>query len=176
MLTFVDDPSDDVATPVIQGNQLLIAALMFELDQTQPAARVLWPESKSPAKRNFSMTCSPMLRGKHVFSGRTSGELVCLDAATGEQLWSDEKVTEQGSGATIHLTAHGEDTFLYTDRGELILARLDGEGCHEVSRAKIVEPTFPFSGSKFAWAPPAFANRCIFVRSDKELVCASLAE
>lgn len=171
-----ENQSSVVATPVTLGNQLLIAALMMELDQAQPAAKVLWPESKSPARRNFSMTSSPMLRGDLVFSGRTSGELVCLDAATGDQLWSDEKVTELGRGATIHLTAHGDETFLYTDRGELIIARLDRDGCHEVSRTKVLEPTYPFSGSKFAWAPPAFANRCLFARSDKELVCASLAE
>jgi hypothetical protein len=81
-----------------------------------------------------------------------------------------------GRGSSIHLAAYGENTLLYTDRGELVLAHLSGEGYREISRARLLEPTFPFSGGKFAWAPPAYANRCVFVRSDKELVCASLAE
>lgn len=168
--------SSVISTPVSQGDRLLIGALMLELDQTQPAEKVLWPESKSPAKRNFSMTSTPMLRGDFIYAHRTTGELVCVDARTGNELWRNEQVTELGSGSSIHLTAHGDETFLFTDRGVLILARLDGEGCHEISRAPLIEPTFPMSGSKFAWSPPAFAHRCIFARSDKELVCASLAE
>ena len=39
----------------------------------------------------------------------------------------------------------------------------------------VLEPTFPFGGRKVAWSAPAFANRHIFVRNGKELVCASLA-
>jgi outer membrane protein assembly factor BamB len=171
-----ENQSSAVSTPVSLGNRLLVGALMLELDETQPTARVLWPESKSPARRNFSMTSTPMLRSDSVFAHRTTGELVCVDALTGEERWQTEEVTELGRGSSIHMTAHGEDTFLYTDRGELILACLDAEGYREISRAAVLEPTFPFSGTKFAWAPPAYANRCIFARSDKELVCASLAK
>ena len=149
---------------------------MMTLDAATPAAAVLWPESKSPARRNLSNTSTPVLRGDHVFSARTSGHLVCLEAAGGKELWSTDKVTELGSGASIHLTTNGDKTFLYTDRGELILANLSGAGYQEIGRAALVEPTFPYSGRKFVWSPPAFADRCVFARSDKELVCASLAE
>jgi len=168
--------SSAVSTPVAQGSKLLIGALMMELDQAKPAAAVLWPESKSPTRRNFSNTSTPMIRGDYVFSARTSGHLVCLEAATGKELWQTEQVTELGSGASIHLTTNGNNTFLYTDRGELILANLSGKGYKEISRAALLEPTYPYDGRKFAWAPPAYADRCIFARSDKELVCASLAE
>lgn len=168
--------SSAVATPVVQGNRLLIGGLLMQLDAARPAAAVLWPESKSPSRRNLSNTSTPILRGDHIFSARTSGHLVCLEAATGTELWRTDSVTEPGSGASIHLTVHGDDTFLYTDRGELILANLSGTGYREISRALLVEPTFPYEGRKFVWPPPAYANRCVFARSDKELVCASLAE
>jgi outer membrane protein assembly factor BamB len=168
--------SSAVSTPVVQGSRLLIGGLMMELDTAAPTAAVLWPESKSPARRNLSNTSTPMLRGDYVFSARTSGHLVCLDAASGDELWRTDEVTQLGSGAAIHLTASGDNTFLYTDRGELILAHLSGQGYREIGRAALVEPTFLYEGRKCVWPPPAYANRCVFARSDKELVCASLAE
>jgi hypothetical protein len=58
----------------------------------------------------------------------------------------------------------------------LIRARLTPEGYEEISRAKVLKPTFPFSGRNVAWPPPAYANGHIFARSGKELVCASLTE
>jgi len=30
-------------------------------------------------------------------------------------------------------------------------------------------------GRDVTWCVPAFANRCVYVRNDKELICASLA-
>jgi outer membrane protein assembly factor BamB len=168
--------SSAVSTPVAQGNMLLIGGLMMKLDSAKPAASVLWPESKSPARRNLSNTSTPILRGDYVFSALTSGHLVCLQAATGKEVWRTDRVTRLGSGASIHLTTNGDNTFLYTDRGALILANLSGKGYQEIGRAPLLEPTYPYSGGKFAWAPPAYASRCIFARSDTELVCASLAE
>jgi outer membrane protein assembly factor BamB len=168
--------SSAVSTPVAQGNMLLIGGLMMKLDPAKPAAAVLWPESKSPSRRNLSNTSTPIICGDHVFSARTAGHLVCLEAATGKEVWRTDKVTALGSGASIHLTRNGDNTFLYTDRGELILASLSGKGYKEISRAPLLEPTYPYGGRKFAWAPPAYADRCIFARSDKELVCASLAQ
>ena len=44
-----------------------------------------------------------------------------------------------------------------------------------MGRAALLEPTYPFGGRKVAWASPAYANRHVFARSEKELVCASLA-
>lgn len=168
--------SSAVSTPVAQGSRLLIGGLMMQLDPDRPAAGVLWPESKSPSLRNLSNTSTPILRGDYIYSARTSGHLVCLEAATGKELWRTDKATELGSGASIHLTPHGDETFLYTDRGELILATLSGQGYQEIARAPLVEPTFPYEGRKFVWPPPAYSNRGVFARSDKELVCASLEE
>ena len=65
--------------------------------------------------------------------------------------------------------------FLFTDKGELIRAELTPVGYRETGRAHLLEPTSPFGGRKCAWTPPAYANRCVFARSDEELVCASLA-
>ena len=76
----------------------------------------------------------------------------------------------------MHLTPNGDVVWIFNDRGELIRARLTPEGYQELGRAPLIAPTYPFSGRKVAWAPPAYANRHVFARSAKELVCASLAD
>jgi outer membrane protein assembly factor BamB len=123
----------------------------------------------------LSNTSTPLLQGDHVYSAKSSGELVCLDARTGEQLWETDKVTGLKSGASINLTPNGNAVWLFTDEGNLIRAHLTPEGYHELSRAHLLEPTSPYSGRMFAWVPPAYANRHVYARNDKELVCASLA-
>jgi outer membrane protein assembly factor BamB len=164
-----------VSTPVFHKDRLLIGGLMFQLDSNQPAAAVLWPASKAPARRILSHTSTALFRGDYLFSAKSSGELVCLEASTGKQVWETDQVTDLKNGASIHLTANGDSVLLYTNKGELIRARLTAQGYQEISRVALLEPTFPFAGRKVAWPPPAYANRHIFVRNSKELLCASLA-
>ena len=165
-----------VSTPVLHKDRLLIGGLMFQLDSDKPGATVLWPKSTAPARRIYSHTSTALFRGDHLFSAKSSGELVCVDARTGEQVWETDKVTDLRNGASIHLTPNGDSVLLYTNKGELIRAQLTAEGYKEISRAAVIEPTMPFGGIKNVWAPPAYANRHIFARSGKELICASLAD
>src|SRR5439155_24140009 len=76
-----------IPTPVVQKDRLLISGLMFELNARQPAATALWPESRAVSKQILSNTSTAMLRGDHVFSAKSNGELVCLEAGTGKQVW-----------------------------------------------------------------------------------------
>jgi hypothetical protein len=163
-----------VSTPVFYKDLLLIGGLMFQLDPAKPAAKVLWPDSKAPARRIFSHTSTALFHGDHLFSAKSSGELICLDATTGKEVWSSAKVTDLKNGASIHLTQNGDSVLLYTDRGELIRAQLTAKGYQQISRARVLEPTMPFGGRKVAWSPPAYANGHIFARNGKELICAAL--
>jgi outer membrane protein assembly factor BamB len=163
-----------VSTPFFDKDRLLIGGLMLQLDPATPSANVLWPDSKAPSRRIFSHTSTALLRGAHLFSAKSSGELICVDATNGAQAWSSAKVTDLKNGASIHLTPNGDTVLLYTDRGELIRARLTAQGYEELGRARVLEPTMPFGGRKVAWSPPAYANGHIFARNGKELVCVSL--
>ena len=129
----------------------------------------------APSKRLLSNTSSPMLQGDYVYSAKSSGELVCLEAGTGKQVWGTTNVTELKFGASIHLTPNGDVTFLFTDEGNLIIARLTPDGYHEISRVHLLKPTSVLGTRKLAWVPPVYVNRCIFARNDEELICASLA-
>src|SRR5438132_6363324 len=166
--------NDSVATPVFQGKRLLVSGLMLELSGDPPAASFRWPENRVPSKRLLSNTSSPVMQGEYIFSARTAGALVCLEAATGRQLWSTNSVTTQRNGASINITPQGGGFFLFTDEGNLIRAQLSPAGYREISRSHLIDPTWPFAGAKFVYAPPAFANRHVFARSEAEIVCASL--
>jgi outer membrane protein assembly factor BamB len=164
-----------VSTPVFSDNRLLVNGLMLQLDAEKPNASVLWPAR--PPQRFLTSTSTALLRGDYLFCCEKSGQLVCREASTGKEVWQADKVTDSNYGTTtsIHLTANGDSVLLFNDRGELIRARLTAEGYDEISRVRLIEPTYPSSGRKVAWSSPAFANRHVFARSDKELICASLA-
>lgn len=171
----VTSSNDSISTPVVDGHHLLISGLMMELGADKPTARVLWPGRLVGTRHILSHTSTPVLQGDHVYSARSSGELVCLEAATGRQVWGAKDVTTMRNGSSIHLAPCGDFMYLFTDRGDLILARLTPQGYDEISRAHLIEPTTPFAGPKMAWTPPAFANGHVFARNDEEVVCASLA-
>lgn len=165
-----------VATPVSDGKLLLISGLMFKLDENGGGATVLWPDTRAVSHRILSNTSTAMMRDDHVYSAKSTGELVCLDALTGKRMWSTDQVTTLKSGASIHLTANLGTVLLYNDQGELIRARLSPEGYEEISRTLLLAPDQPFGGHKLNWAPPSYAMGKVFVRNQHELVCASLGK
>lgn len=165
-----------VATPVFAGDRLLAGGLMFQLGSNSLTASVLWPEKRAATKRVWSNTSTPLLQGNHIYSARTSGELICVEAVSGRIVWETNSVTSLKNGACIHLTPNGKSVLLFTDQGNLIRARLSPQCYQELGRTRLLEPTHPFNGRNVVWPPPAYANRRVFARNDKELVCAELGD
>jgi outer membrane protein assembly factor BamB len=163
------------ACPVFHDGLLLAGFMMFRLSADKPGATVLWPEaSASYTRRILSQTSIPLIRDGLVFSDKSYGHLVCFDALTGRQLWKNDGLTDKQNGAAQQLFPNGNSTLIFTNEGNLIRARLSAGGCEEISRVHFIEPTYPFAGRKVVWPLPAFANRHVFARNDKELICASL--
>ena len=171
-----------VATPVFSKNRLLVSGLMLQLDEKKPSASVLWPEARAASRRILSGTSTPLLQGDYVYSLNPDGNLICLEAGTGNQIWETDKVTRQktGSSACMHMAVNGKGesirTFIYNELGELILAHLSPRGYEELCRTTLIHPTYSFGGKKLTWAAPSFANRCVYARNEKEIVCASLSQ
>jgi outer membrane protein assembly factor BamB len=169
-------PGDQaVSTPVYSNRRLLVAGLMLKLNADTPAASVLWPETKAASKRILSNTSTALLWGDYVYSAKSTGELVCLEAGTGQQVWQTNTVTSLKNGSSIHVTPNGDSVLLFTDQGNLIRARVSAGGYQELSRVHLIDATNPFNGRNVVWPPPAYANRHVFARNDQELVCAALA-
>jgi len=165
-----------VPTPVAQGDLLLVNGVMFKLNSEKPGASVLWPDGRPPSRETISDTSTAMFKVDHLFMCNLAGQLVSIEAKTGRVVWATNQVTDAKSGSSIHITPNGKSAVLFTDKGELIRADLSVAGYREMSRAVLLQPTYPFGPRKKAWTPPAYADRRVFARSDEELVCASLAE
>jgi outer membrane protein assembly factor BamB len=167
--------NDSAAAPLWQGNRLLVSGLMVELDGNTP--KFLWPAIRTPSKRVLSNTSTPVWIGDLIFTARGKGELVCLDPEDGKELWSTNGITAAKNGGSINITPLSRDPgayLLYTDEGNLISAELSRTGYREISRSHLIDPTWPFNGTKYVYGPPAFSNGHVFARSEAEVVCASL--
>jgi outer membrane protein assembly factor BamB len=180
-----------IATPRRAGDLLFVTAfydgsMMLKLADDKPGATVLW-ESKSkseqPEKTDFlhSIICTPIIKDGYIYGVCSYGELRCLKADTGERLWSTLKATtttdEPTRWANAFLVAEGDRFLLFNEQGDLIIARLTPRGYDEIGRAHILEPTNRLAGPKrpVVWSHPAFANRSVYARNDKEIACVSLA-
>jgi hypothetical protein len=78
--------------------------------------------------------------------------------------------------ANAFLIKNGTRFFLYNEKGDLIIARLTPAGYQEISRAHLLDPTNSDPGRAVVWSHPGFANRCVYARNDKEIICVSLAK
>lgn len=168
-------PDYAVATPVQSHDLLIISGLALKLAAGKPGASVLWPVARSVSRRVLSNTSTPLLLEAHLYAATSSGELVCMEAATGRRVWATGQVTGLQSGASIHLTPNRDSVWLFTDQGNLIRARLTPQSYVELSRVHLLEPTFNYGGRNVIWSMPAYANQHVFARNNKELICACLA-
>jgi outer membrane protein assembly factor BamB len=174
-----------VATPAVDGDRMFLSSaldgsLMLRVPRDRLAAEPLWKRSGPPqaAAALHCLISTPVLEGDYVYGVDNSGELRCLDAKTGDRLWESLDVVPKANWATAHLVRNGERTWIFNEKGELIIARLTPEGYHEISRAKLIGPTLGQLNDRrrggVAWSHPAFAYGHVFARNDDELVCADL--
>lgn len=155
---------------------------LFSLAPAEPAARVLW--RGEPKTAVYCANSTPYIAGDVLYGcDCETGFLTAVDLTTGDRLWETGEPT-MGSRRGRHGTAflvrqeplEAGRTWLFSETGDLILARLSPEKYEELGRVHLLDPTNECFGREVVWSHPAFANRCIFARNDRELVCVSLAE
>lgn len=155
---------------------------LLDIDQTAAKAKQLWARKGTSERRTdalHAIISPPYISGDYIYGIDSYGEMRCLEMATGDRIWEDQTATKYGRWSTVFMVRHGENTWMVNEQGDLILAKLDEKGYHEISRAKIIEPLTELKQREngyVMWAPPAFANQCVYVKNDKELICISLAE
>lgn len=185
-----------VATPIVGSGRVFMTSfydggLMVKLNDggpagTNPSAEKLWHRRGFDERRTDalqSIISTPLFIGDYVYGVDSYGELRCLDAATGDRLWEDLTAVPRARWSTIHFVHNtaegaGDRVWMFNERGDLIIARLTPKGYEELSRAKLIEPTTDQLGQRggVCWAHPAYADKCVFARNDKELVCGKLAK
>ena len=181
-----------VATPVKSGDYLLVTqfyngSMMMRLGQDRPAATLLWKgasRSEMPDETDglHSLVTTPIIIGDYIYGVGSYGELRGLDLRTGERLWMSPEMTAQARWGTAFMVRHGDRYFVNNDDGDLIIAQFTPEGYVELGRTRLIEPTGSSGyGPRRAfdrpvnWSHPAYANRHIVHRNDREIIRASLA-
>ncbi|MEM9941392.1 MAG: PQQ-binding-like beta-propeller repeat protein [Planctomycetota bacterium] len=191
-VAFPEEPNPSIvtiATPVITGNQVLIAefykgALMLELDSNPPSVKEVWRNfAKNPKLDDAmnAMMATPVVKAGYAYgigyTRRGGGVMRCIQLDSAEMKWNNEtwlggKKPQMFSNAFI--TPNEDKYFLFNDLGELMIGKLSTEGFEELDRAKLLEPTSVARGRNVVWSHPAYANGAIIVRNDKEIVCVNL--
>jgi outer membrane protein assembly factor BamB len=177
-----------VPAPLQAGSLLFFSgyygARVLKLDEEKPAPpEELWrsmSESETVTDTMNALMMTPIIIGDYVYGIDSHGELRCLDLKTGERIWETQAVTrDRALHATAHIVRNGDRVFIVNDFGEMIIARLDPKGYHEISRTQLIEPTAPNSQRrsrpKGIWTPPAFANKHVIIRNDEEILSVNLA-
>ena len=173
-----------IAIPRQLGTRLFCSAfyegaVMIELGDDGRSPEILWKSAEGNNEvRNDSLhalMCTPVATEKYIFGVGGYGELRCLDTQTGKILWETYEATGRGRWWNAFLVVHQDRVFICNEQGELILAKLTGNGYEEIARASLIEPTQTVKRRKAVWSHPAFAMRSVFARNDKELVRVSLA-
>ncbi len=179
-----------IATPRKSGDALFVTAfydgpLMLKLAADAPAASVAWKgKSSSEMKTDglHSIIATPVIRDGHIYGVCSYGQLRCLKAETGERLWETFQATTGDRPirwANAFLIPNGDRFFIANEKGDLILARLTPKGYEEIDRARLLQATgragYGRRPDEVLWSHPAFANRCIVARNDREIIRVSLA-
>jgi outer membrane protein assembly factor BamB len=190
---FVSRSGMTIATPRKLGNRLLFTtfysgSLLLSApshangDGTNSKPVVLW-QTQKPSEKDTTylnaVMCTPFLEDGYIYGVCSYGQLRCLKVDTGERVWETLQATTTGEPvrwANAFIVKNGQRFFLFNENGDLIIARLTPRQYEELSRAHLLEPTNTAAGRNVLWSHPAYANRHIYARNDKELICADLAE
>ncbi len=176
-----------IATPVFYKNYLFVSnfydgSMLLKLNTDKHEARKVWQRGGKNERNTDALHCcisTPLLKENFIYGVDSFGELRCLELISGNRIWEDLSAVKSDRWANIHFVQNGELTYMFNEHGELIIAKLSLKGFHEISRAKLIDPTqeqLSRNGSGVTWAHPAFAYKHVYIRNDEELVCADLTE
>lgn len=169
-----------VMSPVLHRGYFFVGGFSrvcqgMKLTAKDAKPQVLWTGKSKTGL--YPVNTQPYAEGDHLYGICQDGELRCVELATGKRVWESLQAVggKKGQCVTANIVRNGDRCFLFNDMGELIVARLSPKGYQEASRAKVIEPTGHSGGRDVVLCAPAFANKCMYVRNDKELICVSLA-
>lgn len=173
-----------IATPVLYNNHIFVSAfysgsLLVKLGDNYTSATKVWQRSGESERKTDALHCvmnTPVIIDDFIYGVDSYGELRCLEFATGDRVWEDLTAVKKDRWANIHFVQNSNKTWMFNEQGELIISELSPAGFKEISRTKIIEPTKEQLPRGVTWSHPAFANKHVFIRNDRELVCIDLSE
>lgn len=176
----------NIATPVFENGYLFVSgfydgSLLLKVNPDVLSLEKVWRRRGKSERDTDSLHCcisTPIIQGDYIYGVDSYGELRCLDLKTGDRIWESLDATPKERWSNIHMVRNEDRIWMFNERGELIISKLSPKGFHEISRTKLIEPTtgqLGRGGKGVCWSHPAYANKHIYIRNDKELVCADLS-
>ena len=171
-----------IGQPIAEGNRLFVMSFnnvsaAIDVAADGQSARLAWRGNTRRGVGGVHNTA--FLTDGHLYACGNGGRYTCARLSDGEWVWSTFAPSageRPASWANVFTVRHGNRYFLANDFGELIIARLSPKGYEEISRAKLIEPTHRVGQRTLVWSHPAFANRSVYLRNDREIRCYSLAK
>jgi outer membrane protein assembly factor BamB len=172
-----------IPTPLKSGDRLFLTSfyngsLMLRVASDTP--ELVW-ESKKVSEKDtdglHSVMATPLMQDGYIYSPCSYGQFRCLKEETGERIWETFAPTSGKSErwGNAFVVKNGSRAFIFSEKGDLIIAKLTPEKYAEISRAHLIDPVNRDPGRLVVWSHPAFANKSVYARNDKEIVCVSLA-
>jgi outer membrane protein assembly factor BamB len=161
---------------------------LFRLAADPPGVEVAW--RGEPKSAVYCANSTPFIAADTLYGcDCDTGFLTAVDLADGRRLWETAVPTtgdRRGKHGTAFLVRQAAAvagdppgatrTWLFSETGDLILARLSPEKYEELGRMHLLDPTNECFGREVVWSHPAFAGGRIYARNDRELVCVDAAE
>ncbi|WP_246114219.1 outer membrane protein assembly factor BamB family protein [Rubripirellula tenax] len=176
-----------ISRPMVDGNLMYASgirseALMIELSSDSPDANELW--RGEPKEAVHSANATPIFADGVVYgTDCDQGSLIAVDSKDGSRLWETFEATKPGEKrfikhGTAFLTriADTDRYLIFSETGDLQMARLTAKGYEDLGRSRILEPTAECFGRSVVWSHPAYANRTAYARNDNEIVAVDLVK
>ena len=185
-----------ITRPMLDGNKMYVSGIQYEAmllelgggtdgesadGDGSVSAKELWRGENDQAVHCANST--PMFVDGVIYGADCNkGSLMAIDAADGSQLWKTFEATRPGESrfvkhGTGFLTRIGatDRYFIFTETGDLQVAKLTREEYENLGSFHVVEPTGEAFGRDVVWSHPAYANKTAYIRNDKEIVAVDLA-
>lgn len=169
-----------IMTPVRSGDYVFVGGyqtknLMLKLTADKPGVEVVFKDKKGAGLSPVNV--QPFVQDGVIYGHDEGGALRAVEIPSGKRLWdSPGPLAGDPRGSdTSFIVKNGDRFFFFNESGELVIGKLTSKEYEEVDRAKVIEQTGSAFGRKVVWCAPAFADKKMYVRNDKELVCIDLA-
>ena len=137
---------------------------------------VVWKDKKDAGVSPVNV--QPFLVDKVLYGYNENGRLYGVELPSGKRLWDDVGPVggmPKGSESAF-MVKNGDRFIFFAETGHIVLGKLTPKGYEEIDRAKVIEQTNNAFGRKVVWCSPAYADRKMFIRNDKEIICVDLAK
>jgi outer membrane protein assembly factor BamB len=171
-----------IMTPIRIGDYLFIGGydtknLLLKLDATKPEVEVLWKDN--PTLGMHPVNVQPFAIDNIIYGMDGGGEMMAFEVPSGKRLWTSQAILADGKKlgtGTAFLVKNGDRFICFNELGEIVICKLDAKSYTEIDRKKVLEPTDTAFGRKVVWSMPAYADKKMFLRNGKEMICIDMAK